>query len=321
MTSFPRILEHPPLLLHFLMMQLKVRDVMSRELITVRMNQTIHEARILMKENGITGLPVVERKRLRGILSINDVIDALELGLMDNPVSRHMTRQVVTLQDDMPLTMAISYFGQYPYGRFPVLNTAGEPVGIITSRNVNLSLLVELLNEMNRREHPQTEPQLHADTLNLVKTRRVEKYDFEHAGSASTDIKRFLESRRMDPVLLRRIAVASYELEMNLICHSVGGTMSFLISPDRVEIVAQDYGPGIANVSQALEEGFSTANDWIKSLGFGAGMGLNSVQRVSDDLQLASTPGEGTVAKAVIHIPNPAAAAAGNQQTREDETP
>ncbi len=303
MNTVPRILERPPIILHYLMMQLKVRDVMTRDLVAVRPSQSIHAARDMMKENNITGLPVIERKQLKGIISINDVIDALEDGLMDNPVSQHMTRQVITLQEDMPLTMAVSYFRQYPFGRFPVLNAVSEPIGIITSRNVNLSLLMELLNEMDRREHQDAKRPFPADSMHMVKTRRVKQYDFEHAGSASTDIKKYLESKNMSPALLRRIAVASYELEMNLICHSTGGTMSFVISPNMVEIVAQDYGPGIPDIQQAMQEGFTTANDWIKSLGFGAGMGLNSVQRVSDDLQLASTPGEGTLAKAVIHIP------------------
>jgi anti-sigma regulatory factor (Ser/Thr protein kinase) len=106
----------------------------------------------------------------------------------------------------------------------------------------------------------------------------------------------------MDPQVVRRAAVASYELELNIVIHSTGGSISCLIAGDRLEILAEDEGPGIPNLEEALREGFSTANPWVRSLGFGAGMGLPNVKRVSDEFFIDSGPGRGTKVRALIAL-------------------
>jgi anti-sigma regulatory factor (Ser/Thr protein kinase) len=116
------------------------------------------------------------------------------------------------------------------------------------------------------------------------------------------EIKKALKKLNLDPKLVRRIAVASYELEINQVVHSYGGTLRCDILPDRVVITAKDTGPGIENVELALQEGWSTANEWIRSLGFGAGMGLSNTKRVSDDFFIESTVGSGTTVRSVIRI-------------------
>jgi anti-sigma regulatory factor (Ser/Thr protein kinase) len=107
--------------------------------------------------------------------------------------------------------------------------------------------------------------------------------------------------------IIRRIAVAAYELEINLCVHSDGGVLSWQVSNGRAEIVARDAGPGIEDVEWACRDGTSTANEWIRSLGFGAGMGLANVKRVSDEFEIASRKGSGTTVKAVINIGAPVA--------------
>jgi anti-sigma regulatory factor (Ser/Thr protein kinase) len=131
------------------------------------------------------------------------------------------------------------------------------------------------------------------------------RYDFETAGRASTEIKKALKQRNMDPKVIRRVAIASYELEINQVVHSYGGTISCSIQPDKVMIIAADTGPGIEDVNQALQEGWSTANEWIRSLGFGAGMGLANTKRVSDEFTVNSAPGSGTTVKSVVYINSP----------------
>jgi anti-sigma regulatory factor (Ser/Thr protein kinase) len=123
---------------------------------------------------------------------------------------------------------------------------------------------------------------------------RTEPFNFELAGQASTAIKRALKNAGIDPGITRRIAIASYELEINQVVHSVGGVMRYKIHGGRLEIEAMDDGPGIPDVEKALTEGFSTANDRVRSLGFGAGMGLPNTKRVSDDFFIESAPGTGT---------------------------
>ena len=100
----------------------------------------------------------------------------------------------------------------------------------------------------------------------------------------------------------RKAAVASYELEMNLVNHSLGGRLIFHIDDNKVTIEAVDKGPGIADLAKAMTEGFSTANDWIRSLGFGAGMGLPNTKRVADEFDIQSSVEKGTHVKAVVSL-------------------
>jgi anti-sigma regulatory factor (Ser/Thr protein kinase) len=126
------------------------------------------------------------------------------------------------------------------------------------------------------------------------------RLDFELAGRASTEIKKALKNRNIDPKIIRRVAIASYELEINQVVHSLGGTISCSIQPNKIVIVAADNGPGIENTSLVMQEGWSTANEWIRSLGFGAGMGLPNTKRVSDEFFIESTPGIGTTVSSVV---------------------
>jgi anti-sigma regulatory factor (Ser/Thr protein kinase) len=127
-------------------------------------------------------------------------------------------------------------------------------------------------------------------------------YDFELAGRASTEIKKALKTRNFDPKLIRRIAIASYELEINQVVHSDGGVIRCSILPDKVIITAADSGPGIEDVNQALREGYSTANEYVRSLGWGAGMGLANTKRVSDEFTIDSALGKGTTVRSIVFV-------------------
>jgi CBS domain-containing protein/anti-sigma regulatory factor (Ser/Thr protein kinase) len=284
-----------------LIYQLKIKDVMNSAVITARKTDTVRRAQFIMRENYISGLPVVDGKSLAGIISIEDILVALEQGLMDRPVEELMTTKVTVLADDMPLSFAISYLNKYRYGRFPVLNKKEELVGILTSRNVIRTLLLEMNREVLRLEKI-NQKQSHAPDMYAEMNFTTVRYDFELAGRASTEIKKALKSRNIDPKIIRRIAIASYELEINQVVHSLGGTMTCTIQPDKVTILAADTGPGISDINLALQEGWSTANEWIRSLGFGAGMGLSNTKRVSDEFFIESTPGAGTTVRSVVFI-------------------
>ena len=110
-----------------------------------------------------------------------------------------------------------------------------------------------------------------------------------------------LKEKGCDPKTIRRIAVATYELEMNQVVHSQGGTIAFFLDGDVARVVARDTGPGIPDLEQAMTEGFSTATDWVRSLGFGAGMGLPNARRVSDEFSIESNP-EGTVVQVAVRL-------------------
>lgn len=295
--------ESPPFLLD-LIYRLKIKDVMTKEVITARRHTPLRNIQHIMKEKGITGVPITdeEGKRLFGIVSMDDIIRALDGGYIEEPAERWMSRNLIVLEDDMPLQFAISYLDKYRYGRFPVLNKERELVGIITSRDIIIALLVEVNKEVEKLEQRLVHPaQTPGEETRLLFP--VRKYDFENAGKASAHLKKILLERNLDPKTVRRVSVASYELEMNLVVHSEGGTLSFHVGKDRAVVEAKDGGPGIPDVEQAMQEGFSTANEWIRSLGFGAGMGLPNAKRVSDEFHIESAVGKGTKVQATIYFP------------------
>ena len=130
----------------------------------------------------------------------------------------------------------------------------------------------------------------------------VDGEDFTSAGQASVQVKKNLRRLGIPPETIRRISIAMYEGEINMVIHAGGGEADVFVYEDRIEIRLTDHGPGIANIDLAMQEGFSTAPDNIRSLGFGAGMGLPNMKRNSDSLKIESEVGRGTVITMTINL-------------------
>ncbi|RLB08308.1 MAG: anti-sigma regulatory factor [Deltaproteobacteria bacterium] len=124
--------------------------------------------------------------------------------------------------------------------------------------------------------------------------------DFRNAGKVSSKVKEILKELGFDPDFVRRVAIASYEAEMNVVCHAERGVLHLTISPEELRIVVKDKGPGIQDIELAMQEGYSTASPEIREMGFGAGMGLPNIKKNVDKLNIASTVGEGTVVDMLI---------------------
>jgi len=135
----------------------------------------------------------------------------------------------------------------------------------------------------------------------IVHTFEVAGMDFVNAGHASSQIKHMLQQIGVDSGIVRRVAIAAYEAEMNCVIHAGGGRITLDAGADSVEIVAEDNGPGIPDIEQAMVPGFSTASDEIREMGFGAGMGLPNMKSCSDILEIKSEPGVGTRVRMVFY--------------------
>ena len=122
----------------------------------------------------------------------------------------------------------------------------------------------------------------------------VDGEDFTSAGHASVMVKKNLRQLGIDPEIIRRVSIAMYEGEINMVIHAGGGVAEVKVREDHIEIVLDDHGPGIKDIELAMQEGFSTAPDQIRSLGFGAGMGLPNMKRYTDRMEIKSTVGVGT---------------------------
>ncbi len=130
----------------------------------------------------------------------------------------------------------------------------------------------------------------------------VDGDDFKSAGNASFMVKKNLRQLGLPPELIRRVSIAMYEGEINMVIHANGGTADVYVSEDYIEIVLCDRGPGIKDIKQAMQEGFSTATDNIHSLGFGAGMGLPNMKRYTDYMDIDSKVGVGTTITMRVNI-------------------
>ena len=130
----------------------------------------------------------------------------------------------------------------------------------------------------------------------------VDGKNFTTAGQASGQLKKNLRQLGIPPETIRRASIAMYEGEINMVIHARGGKATVTVSEDCIEIVLADNGPGIKDINQAMQEGFSTATDTVRSLGFGAGMGLPNMKRYSDEMRIDSTVGVGTTITMKINI-------------------
>ena len=130
----------------------------------------------------------------------------------------------------------------------------------------------------------------------------VDGNDFTSAGLASVQLKKALRQLGLDPEIIRRASIAMYEGEINMVIHAGGGEADIDISESCIKITLIDHGPGIKDIEKAMQEGFSTATDHVRSLGFGAGMGLPNMKNYSDKMEIDTVPDEGTTITLYINI-------------------
>jgi anti-sigma regulatory factor (Ser/Thr protein kinase) len=132
----------------------------------------------------------------------------------------------------------------------------------------------------------------------------IDGEDFTSAGQASVQVKKMLRQLDFDADTIRRVSVAMYEGEINMVIHANGGAADIVVWDEKIEVILADTGPGIPDVSLAMQEGFSTAKENIRSLGFGAGMGFPNMKRYSDEMKIDTVVGEGTTVTMTFLVPS-----------------
>jgi serine/threonine-protein kinase RsbT len=130
----------------------------------------------------------------------------------------------------------------------------------------------------------------------------VDGEDFTRAGEASSDLKRKLKQMHISPEIIRRVSIALYEGEINMVIHANGGTIDVEIDPEKIDMLLKDSGPGIEDVDKAMQEGYTTASSQIMSLGFGAGMGLPNMKKSSDTMSIDTKAGVGTTVHMTVNL-------------------
>lgn len=288
---------------HELSYELKVEKAMNKKVVTLTPNHTMVDVRKVLKNRRISGVPIVESGRLTGIVSMEDLINCLTAGSMDKTVKEIMTEKVVKLLSDEPLIHAIHKFDKYGFGRFPVVDrNSGKMVGILTKNDIINCLLRSLESMYQAKEKKESRryrtvrffEDLPSDRTTLTLKYHVEGGNFKKAGERSDQLKENLLKLGYSEEYIRRLIIAVLEAEMNLAIFTSGGDIIAHIEPGKIAVTVIDDGPGIPDIDLAMQPGYSTAPEFVRELGFGAGMGLPNIKKCTDEMRLESCVGKGT---------------------------
>jgi len=288
--------------------ELKIRDAADKSVTTIPPETMMGQVRQILRSEKITAAPVITDGRLLGIISVEDYINWLQAGGADVPVAERMSVDLIFLYDDEPLVDAIKKFEQYRYYEFPVLDReTNELMGIITKFDVIVCLLKALDIDYYQKEIIQYQgfnffDEVVSDTTRLHFSYQVPDKEIERGGEVASKLKKNLAYLGIHPDTIRRVSIVTYEAEMNLIIYGGGGVITADLDRRNIILSISDDGPGIENIEQVMKPGFSTAPDWIRELGFGAGMGLPNIRKNSKRFEIDSAPGKGTRLKSVIPL-------------------
>ena len=299
-TSHPKIIEIAHLC--------KVTEAMSKQVICVKSDDSISDVRNILKGNRISGLPVVDNGILVGIISIDNFIKCIMNGRADESVKYNMTTDVKCVYSDEPLIHIINLFEKYDYGRYPVLERSSRTlVGIITKGDIIKCLLKKLETDYHEEELLRYRAShifkdVKSDKTSITLLHKIVGGAYQVAGEQSGYIKSNLLRLGIPPKVTRRVVIAACEAEMNIIIFTDGGELVTTVEEDRIQVNATDRGPGIPDIEKAMQPGYSTAPDWVREMGFGAGMGLPNIKNCSDTMRIISEVGKGTSIEFVVKV-------------------
>jgi len=288
--------------------ELTIAEVMTRNPITLDINNSMRDALDLIGKAKISGAPVTRDGKLIGILSTEDLIRALRDGRIDRKVTVYMTQKVTTIHEFDHVVEALKLFSQIKVGRLPVVDANNNLVGILTKGDITNGLLAALqrhleTEELIRYRASHLFEDIVSDRTSLILRYTIKKDDFVHGGAASNRIKKALLRLGASSQIARKCGIAVYEAEMNLIIHTNhGGFLRVEVEESKIIMEAYDDGPGIPDINKAMTPGWSTATSEVRNKGFGAGMGLVNINNCVDEMIIKSSTESGTNLFMIMHL-------------------
>ena len=286
-----------------LVYELNVGSAMTTNVITISPHVRMVELRDILRSNKISGVPVVKDGKIIGIVSLEDFIKWLADDRRDCTAADIMTRKVVTVFSDEPLVHVVGKIDGDGFGRLPVIDRrTGNLVGIITKGDLIEKLLLKLEVDYQEEEirHYRAShffEDIIADSTRLNFRYRIKGKSIADGGEVASSLKKTLKRLGIHPAVVRKASIAMYEAEMNVIIYAKEGEVRVTVDPSEIHAEIEDSGPGIPDTEKAMEAGYSTAPEWVRELGFGAGMGLQNIKSCSESMDLSSAVGSGTLIK------------------------
>jgi len=285
----------------------KVSDFMTSPPIMLTKEDIMEEAKTIMRDNNFSSIPIDDGDgHLIGLVSVQTIIHALENGLMDDIIEKHMVTDVVYLEKNMNISTVMTYLKSYTYGRYPVVDSENKLVGVVTKGDLMMFFYKRLgsIYMHNKRRDDALDSFMYANLDDYLEkaispetimdehsfSYFINTTNIEEAGTGSTLFKKFLEERNFPQEAVRRASISVYEAEVNVVIHGEGkGYIRAYMAEDHLVVSIDDSGPGIDNIEQAMQPGYTTASDRIREQGFGAGMGLDNIQKYADNLAIISS--------------------------------
>ncbi len=286
----------------------KVEEAMTTDVVTVAPDDKIVDVWMKLRDKQISGLPVVSDDGLEGIISVEDFIKCIIQGRKDEQVKDNMTTHIEFIYSDEPLIHVIKKFEKHRFGRFPVKERDTKKlIGIITKGDVIRCILKRFEKDYYEEEDKKNKMRNIFNDIKSDKTTVILKYEvkgkeFKKAGEKSGFLKNALLRLGIATEITRRIVIASMEAEMNIIIFTDSGEITVLVEEDKIKVNAVDSGPGIPDIEKAMRPGYSTAPDWVREMGFGAGMGLPNIKNCADEMHIDSKVGQGTNLEFIVNL-------------------
>lgn len=286
-----------------LVYELNVGSAMTKDAISVPPELKMADVREVLRSKKISGMPVVKDGKIVGIISIEDFIKWLADDGCECTVGEKMSTDIVSVYSDEPLVHVVSKLENHGFGRLPVIDRkTGKLAGIITKGDIIERLLHKIEVDYQEEEirHYRAShffEDIIADSTRLSFLYEIHGKSIAEGGVVASSLKKTLKRLGIHPEVVRRASIALYEAEMNVIIYAKDGRVAVTVDPSRINIEIEDEGPGIPDIKKALEPGYSTAPEWVRELGFGAGMGLQNIKKSAGDMEISSVIGEGTLLK------------------------